>query len=117
MPKSLKDKIQAADDIKSEMVEVPEWGVTVEVRTISGARRAEVFSRATNTEGNVVAGTAYISLIVAAAYDPETGEPLFSQDDVEWLKEKSAKATERIATVAARLAGIGGEALKQAVQD
>lgn len=117
MPKSLKDKIRAADDIKSEMVEVPEWSVTVEVRTISGARRAEVFSRATDAEGKIVAGAAYISLIIASAYDPETGEPLFGQDDIEWLKEKSAKATERLATVAARLAGIGEEALKQAVQD
>jgi len=111
---SLKDKIKAAIDIESEVVEVPEWGVTVEVRTISGARRAEIFSRASDEKGNIQAADAYIALIIAAAHDPETGETIFTKDDITWLKEKSAKATERLATVAARLAGIGPEALKVA---
>lgn len=114
---ALKDKIKKADDIQSETVEVPEWGVTVDVRTISGARRAEIFAGSTTEDGTVQPGDAYVRLVIAAAYDPETNEPVFDEGDIDWLGKKSSKALERITEVAARLAGLGKEALEQAKQD
>jgi len=111
---SLRDKIKAADDIKRELVEVPEWGVTVEVRTISGAARAQLFAEATDKNGKLHYDDAYTGLIIASVFDPETGERVFSAADADWLKKKSSNATERLTEVAVRLSGLSPEAIGQA---
>lgn len=111
---TLKDKIRNAQDIKSEPVDVPEWDATVEVRTITGAERADIFSQNTDGEGKIVASQAMYQLMVAATFDPGTGERLFTPEDIDWLRGKSAKAVERIASVASRLAGISPDAIKDA---
>ncbi len=44
--------------------------------------------------------------IVACAFDPDSGKQLFSEADMEWLKEKSGKVIERLWVVAQRLVGL-----------
>ena len=37
---SIKDKIKQAGDLEREVVDIPEWGVTVEIRSMSARQRA-----------------------------------------------------------------------------
>ena len=46
----LRDKILAANDVESELVEVPEWGVSVEVRSMSLAMRERIGQMASEAE-------------------------------------------------------------------
>lgn len=53
MAKSLREKILAVQDIKSERIRVPEWDVEVEIRSMTGAERARVLKGGSDEEGNV----------------------------------------------------------------
>lgn len=106
---SLRDKILQAPDIASELVEVPEWGVTVEVRGMSGADRARIFDTIAS-DGEVKASALYVETVIATAYDPETGAAIFEPSDITSLMQKSAQAIDRLAKVGLRLSGMEGEA-------
>ena len=112
---NLHGKIKAADDLKKELVEVPEWDCAVEVRTMTGAARAQLFGDdVMDAEGNVIRDKAYIKVLIGSCFDPKTGKLIFTDADAEWLGGKSSLATERLAQVATRLSGIGAGALGEA---
>jgi hypothetical protein len=106
---SMREKILQASDIQTEMVEVPEWDVTIEVRGMSGADRARIFE-ALSADGDVKASLLFAETVIATAYDPETGAPIFDADDVTALMQKSAQVIDRLAKVGLRLSGMEGEA-------
>jgi hypothetical protein len=115
---ALRDKILAADDIKEELVTIPEWGVTVKVRGFTGQQRAEYIVGNMNLAGtglDPVRGTA--SLVIAAALDPETDEPVFGPADRDALMSKSGKALDTVGAVALRLSGMMPEAVEAAKKD
>lgn len=106
---SLRDKILESTDIASEMVEVPEWGVTVEVRGMSGADRAQIFEAIAGEGGDVKASALYAETVIATAYDPDTGAAIFEPGDMTALLQKSAQAIDRLAKVGLRLSGMEGQ--------
>ncbi len=114
---SLKDQILAADDTTSEKVEVSEWGVTVEVRTMSGAARATILQSAVEDDGKVDLQKVYPDIIIGCTFDPETGERVFSPSDREILMQKSGAALDKVATVAMRLSGFTADAVDKAGKD
>ncbi len=98
-----RDQILAAPDVEVRPVEVPEWGGTVYVRTLSGAQ-AEAYHamiREGETASNVRA-----KLVACAACD-EQGNPLFSADDVEALGTRSFRALDRVFEAALELNALG----------
>jgi hypothetical protein len=110
---SLRDKILAIqNDTPSELVKVPEWGVEILVRGFSlGAKDdflASILDIKTN-EPNLKAFNA--GILVGTSFDPETGERLFTEDDIPVLKQKSAAAVARIVEVGQRLSGLDAEAV------
>jgi len=112
---SLREKILAAEDIESEMVEVPEWGVTVEVRGMNGADRSRILEAAASSEdGKVSVGSMYGETVIASTYDPETGERVFTSSDFDSLMAKSASAIDRLATVGMRMSAMDKEATDEA---
>lgn len=112
---SLREKILAAEDIQSEMVEVPEWGCTIEVRGMNGADRSRILEAAAASEdGKIGIGSMYVETVIASAYDPDTGERVFSQADRDVLMSKSASAIDRIATVGMRLSAMDAKAADDA---
>ena len=112
---SLREKILAAEDIQSEMVEVPEWGCTIEVRGMNGADRSRILETAASSEdGKIGIGSMYVETVIASAYDPDTGERIFSQADRDVLMSKSASAIDRIATVGMRLSAMDAKAADDA---
>lgn len=111
---SLKDVILSANDRKTEQVEVDEWGTTVGVRSLSGKERATIMKLTVDKKGNVDTEKLYSILLTNSLYDPETNEPIFSEEDADALLEKNASVLERLGQVAFRLSGFGEQALVNA---
>lgn len=108
---SLRDRIFAADDIGRESLEVPQWGVTLEIRTMTAHRRSQMLKAAALDEGGVDLDVLYPMLVVSCVFDPETGEAVFTNDDMAGLQEKSAAAIELVATKAMEMSGMTAKAV------
>ena len=89
-----RDQVLAADDLPFTDVPVPEWGGTVRVRTLRGSDRARLMEIAAGADDKSSAD--WIERLVAACTCDETGEPLFEAADVQALRQKNAKALQRI---------------------
>ena len=77
----LRGKIFAADDITKELVEVPEWGVAVEIRSMTAGQRATLTEGATSAD-KVDVSNMYAKTVIATVFDPETGLPVFTEKTV-----------------------------------
>jgi len=114
---SIRDQILAKQDIPSEVVDVPEWGVKVEVRGMTGAERTRIMDKATQNAGDVNLQFVYPEIVIATAFDPETGEQVFKPSDRDALLAKSATALDRIAAVGMRLSGFTAESANDMGKD
>lgn len=110
----IREQILAARDIRSETVAVPEWGVTVEVRGLTGTQRARLMKNGFDARGAVDFERLYPELIIASVFDPETGEPVFGDADREALNAKSGAALEQVAQAAMRISGLSPDSGAQA---
>src|ERR1700733_12216316 len=95
-----RDQIRSMADIRQEIVEVPEWGGSVTVIGMDGRAR-DAFSVAIQS-GDKSISFFQTNLIVATCVGDDA-KPLFSADDVEWLRGKSSSALARLARVAEQL--------------
>lgn len=104
----LRAAILAAADTPTTTVEVPEWGVTVGVKSMSAKSRASVMELAQQADkidaDRVLAmwGRTLQGCIV----DPDTGEPVFTTEDMEALMDKSATVVERLWTLCFEQSGM-----------
>lgn len=103
-----KSAILAADDLKTEDVEVPEWGGTVRVRAFSGRERDAFEASLVRGDGKdrKVDLTNMRARLVALTVVDETGQKLFTHDDVDLLGAKSGAALDRVFAVAQKLNGL-----------
>lgn len=106
--------ILEAGDIASEEVDVPEWGGSVLITTMSGMQR-DAWEQSLIVPGTRKTDVSNVraKLVAACAVDDD-GAPLFTAADVEALGRKSATALERLAKVAQRLNGLTEQALEEA---
>lgn len=104
--------ILAADDLKREEVDVPEWGGTVYIAAMTGAMR-DAWEASLAPGGKLDIGNIRARLVAYAAVD-EAGARLFGDADAEALGRKSAAALDRCAKVAQRLNGLTGDDLEAA---
>lgn len=110
---SLRDRILQADDIGRELVEVPQWGVTVEVRTMSAGKRSRMLQTCALPDGTIDLDRLYPMLIVATVFDPEDGERVFTEEDMPALQEKSASSIEFVAQKAMEMSGMAAKAVDE----
>lgn len=103
---SLRDRILSANDIQGNSIQVEAWGVELEVRTITAVERSRLVAMCTKEDGNVDMEKMYPLLIIAAVFDPETGEKVFTADDMMLLQDKSASAIEFVAQEVMRMSGM-----------
>lgn len=110
----LRNRILAVDDLAIETMDVPEWGVKIEVRSPTAGTRARLMSDCIdlNTQ-QLNLEKLYPALVIATVYDPETGEQVFSEADVNALQNKSGAVMERIALVGMRVAGMNESAVDE----
>lgn len=108
---SVRDRILAANDIQGKQIHVDAWGVDLEVRTITAIERSRLVAMCTKEDGNVDMEKMYPLLIIAAVFDPENGEKVFSSDDMLLLQDKSASAIEFVAQEVMQMSGMLAKAV------
>ena len=110
---SLRDSILSINDIASELLEVPEWDCTIEVRAMDGATRATLLKQfggeTTNSYESI-----YPNMVIIGCYDPETNARIFTDNDAPLLLTKSAGVLERVAKKVMEVSGMGEKAVDEA---
>lgn len=93
-----RDEILSAEDRKTEEVEVPEWGGSVLVRTLSGRERDAYESGTITVKGGkqIENFENLRARLVALCLVDEKGVRLFNTKDVTSLGNKSAAALQRV---------------------
>lgn len=106
-----KKAILAAQDIKSEMLHVPEWGGDVMVYGMTGSQRDEFEASIVEMKGKTQ--TMHMqnlrAKLCAMCIRDEDGRRMFDSDEVDELGAKSAQALQRIFDAAQRLSGLATE--------
>ena len=115
-----KHQIFSANDTKIETVSVPEWGGDVGIRVISGAARDQLdmfLAGIVDARGNVVNVAGLRAKVCVLACCDEAGEPMFTEKDVPVLLAKNSLALDRVYRAAAKLNGLGKDAVEGARDD
>jgi L-ascorbate metabolism protein UlaG (beta-lactamase superfamily) len=119
-----KDQIFKADDIKSEVVPVEEWGGEVIVQGLTGHQRDEwEKSMTVTTPGKGgrtrrdVDMTDFRARLAVLCVVDEQGQRLFHDGDIHQLAGKSGAALDTVYTVAARLSGISEKDVEDLTKD
>ncbi|TRV27228.1 MAG: hypothetical protein EWV88_05055 [Microcystis wesenbergii Mw_MB_S_20031200_S109D] len=106
-----KENILAANDLPLECLAIPEWGGDVMVRTMTGADRDAFEASLIGKEGRMENVRARLVSLTLCDAD---GVRLFTDAEVVALGNKSAKALDRVFTIAQRINGIGTDAVDTA---
>lgn len=96
----LAKRILDTNDIKSTLLEVPEWGVTVKVQALPAGKTLDLYG-----SGTPGPDTGF-HVVVLCVFDPETDEQLFSVDDIPTLRNKSSSSIQRIMETVNKLGGL-----------
>lgn len=119
----LSEKIQAADDSSTEEYEIPEWDVTVEIRSITARARARFVAEIANPDGTTNVNDPHRiegmwwHVISQTCYDPESGELVFEEGDQEWLFERNARIVNDLANACMAASGLSEAAVDEAGKD
>ncbi|MGI9459021.1 MAG: hypothetical protein ACR2NF_03395 [Pirellulales bacterium] len=120
----LAEQIRAAHDVSAELYEVPEWDVTVELRSMSARQRAAFASSVDFTADGDVQLTGnrvelmWGTVIQACCFDPDNGEHVFTEEDIEWLMaEKNANVVDSLANACLSVSGMGADSDGDAGKD
>jgi hypothetical protein len=110
-----KQQILDAQDLETKEVEVPEWGGTVLVKTMTGVERDAFESSVVKGKGkNTTVNMANIrAKLVAASIVDQDGQRLFDDQDVQALGKKSAAALDRVFAVAQKLSKISQDDVEE----
>ena len=112
---SLRDQIINSSDIESELLEVPAWDATVEIRTMDARTRLRMMAvLAADSDGSVNLEMMYPDIIIACTFDPTTGERIFTSEDRDVILSKASGSVDLVANAAIRLSGMGGDSMDEA---
>lgn len=103
-----RDLILNANDLPREEVQVPEWGGSVFVRTMTGSERDRFEHAWRENPGRDVRGR-----IAALTICDEAGKPMFTEADATRLGVKSSAALDRILAVSMRLSGLTNQDVEE----
>lgn len=115
--KENKSAILGAPHLKTETVNVPEWGegVSVIVSEMSGLSR-DAFYAKKDAKKDLSISESQAALLIATVVD-ETGAPVLDEADVDSLRAQSSAAMDRLVTVAVRINGLNAGATEDAVKN
>lgn len=107
--RSVRDRIAARRPYASETVEA--FDEQIEVRSISLGLRNEMLASVIDPETKEAdVKKLYPELIIRSAFDPETGERIFSDDDLAFINGLDAGDADILAKAAMRLSGMTDDA-------
>ncbi|CAJ2880310.1 Uncharacterised protein [Burkholderia pseudomallei] len=117
LSKDNKGAILGAAHLKTESVDVPEWGegVSVIVSEMSGLAR-DAFYAKKEAKKDMPISESQAALLVATIVD-ESGAPVLDEADVESLRAQSTTALDRIVAVAVRINGLQANAADDAAKN
>ena len=104
------DQIKNADDVKTAVVEIPEWGGEVTVKGMTGRLRSNLEQKISS---NAPHGDIKMMIVTSCTLNPD-GTPMFKSDDRKWLIEKAADPIEKIFEGVCKLSGIHDKAVDEA---
>lgn len=113
--------ILGTDDLKRELVEVPEWGGHIYIRTMTGTERDAFEASCLNVSASGKSKPPNLAnfrarFIAQVACD-ESGAILFTAAQVKELGDKSASALNRCFSVAQRLSGLSDDDVEELVKN
>jgi hypothetical protein len=114
-----REQILETDDRKYEVVECPEWGGAVRLRSITGAQRDSYEQSVMQTSGadrKLNLRNARAKLIVLCAVDAD-GRSMFTADDLGALGRKNAAPIDRLFDACRKLAGMSAEDVDKLTED
>jgi hypothetical protein len=101
---SVRDRMAARRPYRSEPVTLDD-GTEVEVRTISLGERAEMVAELSDKEtGEFDNQRMQAMSVLHQSYDPETGERVFADDDIDFIQSMDASYLQPIIDAANKLA-------------
>lgn len=105
MPLLTREQILAAQDVRYDVLAVPEWGGEVRLRSMTGADRDEyeqwlISQRGPDQKANI---RNLRARLVSLSIVDEAGQRLFTDADIDALGARSAAALDRVAEAASRL--------------
>ena len=104
-----KDQIAGADDRKSSELEVPEWGGSIKIRSMSGAQ-AETYIKSAQE----ISGLDAVMLLVSFSVVDEKNELMFpSPEDLKVLGEKNMLVMKRVADECIIVNGLNQEVVAE----
>lgn len=98
----LRDKILGADDLRRELVSVPEWDTDIYIQEMTGSARdqyeASLIDKANLPTKEKLRNMRAELVVLTAVY--ANGGRIFSDDDIELVGMKNAKVLTRLADTA-----------------
>lgn len=115
---SLRDSIKAATDGTAELYDVPEWGVKIEVRSLTARARSILHSEWLSDSGDQRAiHDGWWQIVSKTCFDPDTGEQIFEDGDEDMLLSKNAQVVNDLADFCMAQSGMLPEAVDEAGKD
>ena len=106
---SLRERILGKEDAKTSVVDVPEWGESIRVRSLTAHEQERWWDILDQqAKGNEPAGGRKASFVMMACLD-ETGADLFKPEDVAVLGKKHPEAIHRLFAEIQKLSGMASE--------
>jgi hypothetical protein len=93
------------DDMKFEIIQVPEWNFSVRIRSMSGEER-DAFESSIAGEGKKMNTQNIRAKLVMLTVVNGKGERIFTREQIEALGKKSAAALNRVYEASAKLSAI-----------
>lgn len=115
---STRDLIRHSDDAEMRTVVVPEWGVTVRIKSMSAADRAATFQETSENNGAVKLDSFWGRIMTECIIEQDSFDRVFQADDAEWLlSDKSADVISRLSEICMEVSGLSEEAINEAGKD
>lgn len=115
MAKLTRRQILDVDDIRREVLHIPEWGGEITVRSLTAEERDDFDTSCLVKNGNkrdFNTRNLRAKLCVRCIVDDDD-QPLFSIEDIQRLGGKSASALTKVFEVAQRLSRIGDQHIEE----
>jgi hypothetical protein len=112
----LREAILGADDLPTEIVDVPEWDTKVHVRGLTASERDAYISEVVNPETGQMRWKNASALLVCRTLVDEDGARVFTDSDASDLGDKSSAALSRLFNTAMRLSGLTQADVEEATQ-
>lgn len=97
--------ILAVDDMKFEIIQIPEWGFAIRIRSMTGEER-DAFESSIAGEGKKMNTQNIRAKLVMLTVVNAKGERIFNKDQIDQLGKKSAAALNRVYEASAKLSAI-----------